>query len=117
MIIIYSCVQELNHIQLLLKIDSKVPDKFELSQNFPNPFNPLTTLKYALPSAAFVSLVVYDIYGKRVAELVNNRQDAGIYKVSWNGKNDLGIHVSSGIYFCRIITGDFVKTTKMILLR
>jgi bacillolysin len=100
-----------------VEIDSKVPDKFEVSQNYPNPFNPSTTLKYALPSAVFVRMAVYDINGKQVAELVNNMQNAGTYKVLWNGKNDIGIPVSSGIYYCRIIAGDYIKTNKMILMK
>src|ERR1035437_1704723 len=100
-----------------VEIDSRVPDKFEISQNYPNPFNPSTTIKYALPSAVYVSMVIYDINGKQVAELVNNRQNAGTYTVSWNGKNNLGIHVSSGVYYCRIIAGDVVKTNKMILMK
>jgi bacillolysin/thermolysin len=100
-----------------VEIDSRVPAKFELSQNYPNPFNPSTTLKYALPSALSVSMVIYDINGKQVAELVNNRQNAGTYSVTWNGKNNLGAPVSSGVYYCRIIAGDIVKTNKMILMK
>jgi len=100
-----------------VEIDSGVPDKFEVSQNYPNPFNPSTTIKYALPSAISVSMDIYDINGKQVAELVNNRQNAGTYTVIWNGKNNFGIPVSSGIYYCRIIAGNFVKTSKMVLLR
>ena len=101
----------------VVEIDSRVPAKFELSQNYPNPFNPSTTIKYALPSAVSVSMVIYDINGKQVAELVNNRQNAGTYTVTWNGKNDHGAPVSSGVYYCRIIAGDYVKTDKMILLK
>jgi flagellar hook assembly protein FlgD len=62
-------------------------------------------------------MVIYDINGKQVAELVNNRQNAGTYSVTWNGKNNLGAPVSSGVYYCRIIAGDIVKTNKMILMK
>ena len=62
-------------------------------------------------------MAVYDVNGKKIAELVNNRQNAGTYTVTWNGKNDLGKQVSSGVYYCRIIAGDFFKTNKMILIK
>ncbi|MGE5500197.1 MAG: M4 family metallopeptidase, partial [Syntrophothermus sp.] len=99
------------------EIDSKVPDKFTLEQNYPNPFNPATTIRYALPAATDVKVSVYDITGKRVAELVNNFQSAGTYNVTWNGMNDHGEKVSSGIYLCHIKAGSFEKTTKMNLLK
>lgn len=101
----------------VVEIDSRVPEKFEVSQNFPNPFNPSTAIKYSLPVSVPVSMMIYDVNGKKVAELVNNKQNAGTYSVTWNGKNDRGNLVSSGIYYCRIIAGDFVKTNKMILMK
>lgn len=99
------------------EIDTKVPDKFSLEQNYPNPFNPTTTIRYALPVGTDVRVSVYDISGRRVADLVNNYQSAGTYNVTWNGMNDMGERVSSGIYFCRIKAGSFEKTTKMNLLK
>jgi bacillolysin len=100
-----------------VEIDSRIPDKFEVSQNYPNPFNPSTTIKYALPQNTPVSMIVYDINGNQVAELVNNPQNAGTYSVTWNGKNDNGVSVASGIYYCRTIAGDYIKTNKMILMK
>ncbi|MCU7501237.1 MAG: T9SS type A sorting domain-containing protein [Ignavibacteria bacterium] len=99
------------------EIDTKIPDKFSLEQNYPNPFNPTTTIRYALPTGTDVKVAVYDITGKHVAELVNNYQNAGTYNVTWNGMNELGEKVSSGIYFCHIKAGSFEKTMKMNLLK
>ncbi len=88
------------------------PINYNLFQNYPNPFNPVTTIKYSIPQAAFVSLKVYDVLGREVASLVNDKKSAGNYKVKWNAKN-----FTSGIYFYRIEAGSFVQTNKMILLK
>jgi len=88
------------------------PLTFELRQNYPNPFNPTTTVVYQLPKASKVSLKVYNILGKEVAELVNAEQNPGTYKVSFNGAG-----LASGVYFYRIIAGDFAASRKMILLK
>lgn len=86
--------------------------KFELKDNYPNPFNPSTTIKYELPAGGFTSLKIYDILGKEVAALVNERQDAGIYSVQWNASN-----YSSGIYFYKLQSDKFVQTKRMILTK
>ncbi|MBK7255858.1 MAG: T9SS type A sorting domain-containing protein [Ignavibacteria bacterium] len=81
-----------------------VPVYFELKQNYPNPFNPSTNIEYNLFKPGVVSLIIYDNNGKVVTKLVNNiYQNYGKYILDWNGKNDIGTDVSSGIYFCRII--------------
>ena len=81
-----------------------VPVYFELKQNYPNPFNPSTNIEYNLFKPGVVSLIIYDNNGKVVTKLVNNiYQNYGKYTLDWNGKNDIGTDVSSGIYFCRII--------------
>ncbi len=93
------------------------PDKFEVTQNYPNPFNPSTKFRYTLPEGRNVKVVVYDLNGRRVAELVNNYQNAGSYEVTWNGKNDSGIQVASGTYIYSIQAGNFTQTKKMVLLK
>lgn len=98
-------------------LETTVPENFELLQNYPNPFNPSTTIRYALPEAADVTLIVYDIQGRKIAELVNNRQGAGTYEVTWNGKNDSGIEAASGIYLYTIKAGNIIQSSKMMLLR
>ena len=93
------------------------PKTFELSANWPNPFNPETSLRYALPEAAQVKLEVYDMLGQKVRTLVNGLQNVGQYTVQWDARNDLGHSVASGLYFYRIAAGNFVQTRKMTLLR
>jgi hypothetical protein len=90
---------------------------YGLEPNVPNPFNPATTIKYALAADGPVSLIVYDVTGRRVRELVNQRQRADAYKVVWDGTNDNGQNVASGMYFYRLAAGSFVQTRKMMLLK
>ena len=89
-----------------------IPDRYELSQNYPNPFNPETVIRYSLPKAENVSLVVYNLIGEEVAYLINERKPAGSYTVAWDASN-----LASGIYFYRLQAGDFVQTRKMVLLK
>jgi len=88
-----------------------------LEQNMPNPFNPSTTIKYSIAQDADVSLVVYDVSGRRVRTLVNTHQRADVYKMAWNGLNDQGGRVASGVYFYKLVAGKFVETRKMLLLK
>ncbi|MDP7465776.1 MAG: T9SS type A sorting domain-containing protein, partial [Candidatus Marinimicrobia bacterium] len=84
---------------------------------YPNPFNPVTTIRYDLPLGTDVHLVVFDILGREVRTLVNEKQEAGFKSVKWNGKNDMGQTVSAGMYFYRIQAGSFSKVQKMVLLK
>jgi immune inhibitor InhA-like protein/flagellar hook capping protein FlgD len=94
-----------------------VPKVFALGQNYPNPFNPVTTISYQLPKTANVKLEVYNMLGQKVKTLVNANQPAKFYTVQWNGLNEKGSKVASGIYLYRIEAGDFIKTNKMLLLK
>ncbi len=96
---------------------SLIPKTFVVSQNYPNPFNPTTTIKYGLPSAANVSIKVYDMLGQEVKALVNGYKNAGTFNVNWNGDNNNGSKVSSGTYIFRVISGSNIKTIKMVLLK
>jgi hypothetical protein len=89
-----------------------MPQDFSLSQNYPNPFNPTTKIQYQLPTGSNVKVVVYDVLGKEVSVLVNEYQNAGSYTTNFNASN-----LASGIYFCRMEAGNFVKVNKMILLK
>ena len=89
-----------------------VPDDYSLNQNYPNPFNPMTEIKYGLPEDCWVTLEIYDILGRRVTSLVNQRQTAGYKSVRWDASS-----IASGIYFYRLQAGDFVQARKMILIR
>ncbi|MBS1270931.1 MAG: hypothetical protein MAGBODY4_00059 [Candidatus Marinimicrobia bacterium] len=101
-----------------------LPDEYTLAQNYPNPFNPTTMIEYALPDVAnnhngiqTVRLDIYNILGQRVRTLVNTAQKPGMYSVQWDGRNETGAQLASGIYFYRLQAGDFVKANKMVLIR
>jgi hypothetical protein len=94
------------------------PEAYALGNNYPNPFNPATTIKYALPEAGFVKLEVYNVVGQVVRTLVSEQQNAGRYAVQWNASDDSGYSLSSGIYFYRLQAGSsFLKVNKMLLLK
>ncbi|GEM_PF-6802961 len=95
-----------------LKDEKSIPTKFQLSENYPNPFNPSTTIKYALPKAAEVQLTVYNLLGRQVRTLVNGSQKAGYHRVQFDAAS-----LTSGIYFYRIEAGSFSKTRKMLLVK
>ena len=99
------------------KVAGTVPFKFELYANYPNPFNPSTTIEFTIPKLQNVELAVYDVLGKRVKTLLSRKLSEGKYGVDWDGKNKAGNDVASGLYFCRLIGENSVKTSKMILLR
>ena len=92
--------------------DGLIPKQFELNQNYPNPFNPSTSIEYSIPSESFVELKVYDVLGNEVASLVNEQQQAGVYRADFTGEN-----LPSGIYFARITANEFTQIVKMILLK
>ena len=96
----------------IVDVELTAPDKFSLEQNFPNPFNPATTINYQLPKSGYVTLKVYNILGREVATLVNEQKTQGRYSVNFNASR-----LASGVYFYRIKAGDFIQTEKMILLR
>jgi len=91
---------------------SDAPVQFQLYNNYPNPFNPVTTIKYQIPELSFVTLKVYDVLGKEVAVLVSDEKPAESYEVEFYAEG-----LTSGIYFYTLITGSFRETKKMVLLR
>ena len=95
----------------------EIPQSYELMQNFPNPFNPSTTITYALPAQGPVSLIVYDALGREVTRLVDNVQPEGYHTVQWSGVNSAGGQVSTGVYFYRLQAGDFSQIRKMVLVK
>lgn len=98
-------------------LSSVIPEKFELQQNYPNPFNPTTRITFALPVQSAVRLIIYDLLGRQVKGLLAEKLPAGYHAVSWDGTNDKGRAVSSGIYFYRLEAGDFEQNRKMIMLK
>ena len=94
-----------------------IPETFALYANYPNPFNPTTTISYDLPEQAQVTLGIYDLLGKQIKTLVNQSQDAGNKIAMWNGTDNLGRQVSAGVYLYQIEAGEFSQTRKMLLLK
>ena len=91
--------------------------RYELYQNYPNPFNPSTAISYQLTGVSFVSLKIFDVLGREIRTLVEAIVQAGVHSVGWDGKNDWGVGVPSGIYLCQLRTGSFVMTRKMLLIK
>jgi len=94
-----------------------IPEKFALQQNGPNPFTNSTFIRYDCPTAAHVSLKVYDTSGREVIALLESTVEAGSHTAEWNGRDASGRDVASGIYFCRIVTRGYSETRKMLLIR
>ncbi len=99
------------------QLDSRLPQQFTLAQNFPNPFNPSTTISYTLPEPANVHLAIYSLTGQMVMKLVSEPQSAGRYNVSWDAVDDSGHRLASGTYYYRLTAGSRVETRRMLLLK
>ena len=97
--------------------EMSVPTQYALSQNYPNPFNPETRISYDIVSSGMVSIVVYDILGRKIVDLVNESKVPGRYNVLWNGNDALGNPVGSGVYLYQLKSGQFSKTRKMVISR
>ncbi len=107
--VIWSSVQQ---------IGNEITTDYRLEQNYPNPFNPTTNIVYSLPKATSVSIVIYNSLGQEVTKLLNNQQQsAGQYNISWNGKDNSGRSLASGIYFYQLQTQDLTLTKKMMLIK
>jgi len=102
-------------------IPGTLPTSFQLNQNFPNPFNPSTTISFDLPTRSKVTLTVFNLLGQEVSTLIDKDLPANSYKVEWDGRSDTGESVASGIYFYKLIAeasdNEFVETKKMMLLK
>lgn len=99
------------------EILNNIPDEYFLSQNYPNPFNPITNLDYELPKRSKVQISIYNVLGQQVKILVNEEQNYGSHSIFWDGLDQLGNEVSTGVYFARMTTSSFIKTKKMLLLK
>ncbi|MBN2542134.1 T9SS type A sorting domain-containing protein [bacterium] len=99
------------------KYIDKVPAKFNLVQNFPNPFNPVTNIEYSLPQNSAVDVSVYNIFGEKIVTLAEGDRAAGAYRITWNGSDENSALLPSGIYFCKLQAGGFRKTVKMMFMK
>jgi len=95
----------------------EIPSGYKVHQNHPNPFNPVTTLRYDLPQDAMVNITIYDMMGRVIKTMVNNQQNAGFKSIQWNATNDEGKPASAGLYLYTIQAGDFRQSKKMVLLK
>ena len=98
---------------------AELPKAFSLAQNAPNPFNPSTAISYTVPEKmnVQVTLEVFNMRGMRLRRLVDSERGPGFYTVIWDGTDEKGVKVSSGVYFYRLKAGDFVKVRKMVLIK
>ncbi len=96
---------------------NEIPASFSLKQNYPNPFNPSTTIRYGLPEDVAVSLVIYDMRGNTVKTIDSGSQTAGWYEHTWNGLDETGRPVPTGLYLTRLQAGSYTKTIKMLYLK
>lgn len=96
---------------------STLPAKYVISNNYPNPFNPSTTISYSLPEKSYTQIIVYNVLGKEVIKLVDQVKSAGNYTVMWNGKDRNGNNSATGIYFYQLVTEKYRESKKMILLK
>jgi hypothetical protein len=111
-------IGELDYVQKMSdEILENIPSDFSLSQNYPNPFNPVTKLDYNLPLRSSVNISIYNVLGQEIKTLVNGVKEYGYHSVTWNGRDDLGREMSSGVYFVRITSQGFTKTRKMLLVK
>ncbi len=103
--------------QVGINDESTIPIEFNLNQNFPNPFNPFTSINYEITEESNVNIIIYDLTGKEVKTLINEYQPKGQHYVIWNGKNNAGQAVSGGVYFYKLQASDLTQTRKMVLLK
>ena len=97
--------------------DDILPESYSLSQNYPNPFNPVTNIKYSLPKNTMASVIIYNVLGQEVVKLIDKEMTRGNHIVQWDGKNNNGQLVGTGLYYYKLETNDYVKTRKMVLLK
>jgi hypothetical protein len=102
-----------------ISIQVMAPETYDLSQNYPNPFNPTTNIRFQLPEGGRVVLQIYDVLGRKVHTLVDEDRRAGFHIITWDARNDLGLKVSTGVYYYRMVVGkgEYVESRKMLLMK
>jgi hypothetical protein len=106
-------------LDILVGVEEDIPTAYrnELFQNYPNPFNPITTIDYMLQREELVEIAIFNVNGQRVRVLERDHKAPGRYRVQWDGRNDKGMTVASGMYFYRLRAGGFTAVKKMLLIR
>lgn len=119
-VILTDTTDSIFHLGQLSAVDNHTyltPDRFELAQNFPNPFNPETDIRFSVPTTAVVRIQIYNIMGQLVRTLTNTNYTAGVHRIHWDGRSDIGQNLSAGIYFYRMEAPGFEQAKKMLLLK
>jgi hypothetical protein len=111
------CIRILPQTVVGIEPTSPPANAFALSQNFPNPFNPSTTIRFTVPDPAYVELRIFDVTGRTVRTLLSESRDAGAHTVSWDGRNDAGVPAPSGTYVYELRAGAMVESRKLVLLK
>jgi hypothetical protein len=106
-----------SNVVVKLSGDVKIPAKYALSRNYPNPFNPVTHFAVDLPRATEVEVAVYDLLGRKITSLMNGTQAAGTYNLEWNARDEGGKVVPTGIYFLRVSSEEFNASQKIMLMK
>ena len=99
------------------KIETILPVDIKLDQNYPNPFNPITKIKFHIKQTQYVNLEIYDVTGKLIRKLIDNKMNAGSHELYWDGRDAKGNHLHSGVYFYSLKTKDFFDTKKMLYIK
>ena len=97
--------------------NNEIPKEFKLYENYPNPFNPSTKIKFDIPKSSYVKLIVYDVLGREIKTLVNEKLNAGMYEVDWPAPSGDGSSYPSGVYFYKLITDDYISVKKMLMIK
>ena len=113
----YGTPGSMNSVYLVHEYEPNLPTQFHVFNNYPNPFNPSTTITYELARDQKINISIFDMLGRQVKILVNEEQTAGLKRMSWNATNDLGKPVAGGVYLCSIMAGESRKSIKMVLLK
>jgi fibronectin type 3 domain-containing protein len=113
----WQVLQDFGEVVISRTEERPIPLTYRLYPCYPNPFNPTTIIRYDLPQAVAVSLVAYDLLGRDIVRLVDHPMEAGTHQVVWNGRDELGRLVPSGVYIVRMITPEYIKSIKMVLLK
>jgi len=109
--------QDTTNCEQVSIINETLPITYNLHNAYPNPFNPVTILRYDLPENGIVTITIYDMLGRQVKTLMDQTQDAGYRSIIWDATNDYGKPVSAGIYLYQIQAGEYMQTKKMVLLK
>ena len=113
----YGTPGSVNSVYLVHEYEPNLPTQFHVINNYPNPFNPSTTITYELVREQKINISIFDMLGRQVKTLVNEKQTAGLKRMSWNATNNLGKPVAGGVYLCSIMAGESRKSIKMVLLK